>query len=77
MLAMTHSPEIGTVIEGVEHEPGSASVLHDLGWAWSPALRCWAMPGTRGLDALLGIMTCTARALSLAGFEVVTLVRPR
>lgn len=72
LLAISHTPETGTVIEGVGREGPVVDILRDCGWCWDTSLQCWSLPGSRGCDASIGIIACTTGALTRADHQVIT-----
>ena len=48
MIAITHTPTDGTVLEGSSRGDGTNHLLKPLTWRWSTGMGCWYLraPGT-------------------------------
>lgn len=70
MTIITHSHEIGTLIQGTAKGDGSNLILKAGGWRWSRNLGTWYVPNTRDRAARGHIINHTAEQLRTAGFTV-------
>lgn len=74
MLAITHSPEEGTLIEGTSRGDGAGDILKANRWRWSRMLGAWYVPRSRDAAPKTALIDATANALRAAGFEVSVII---
>jgi hypothetical protein len=74
MIAITHAPADGTVLEdttrGGRHQPAA----EPLGWRWSRRLGVWYLPASRDFAPRAAVITDTAEKLRAAGHEVIVAI---
>jgi hypothetical protein len=69
-LAITHTHQDGTLIDGTSRGDGTAEILKGLGWRWGRSIQTWYVTRSRDQMAKTPLITATAAALEKAGHTV-------
>ncbi|MFD6859136.1 DUF3560 domain-containing protein [Rhodococcus sp. NPDC060090] len=72
MLAITHAPADGTIIDGTSKGDGTAAILKAAGWKWGRSITAWYLPFSRDRAPQLARIDRTVDALRAAGYDVET-----
>ena len=70
VLAITHTPAEGTLIDGTARGDGSGEILKAQRWRWSRNIGLWYVQQSRDRAPKLAQIDATATALRAAGFTV-------
>ena len=63
MIAITHTPTDGTILEGTTRGHGTNHLLKPLTWRWSTHLGAWYLPRSRDTPPRTTVITDTAQDL--------------
>ena len=74
MIAITHIPTDGTILEGTTRGDGTNQLLKPLTWRWSRRLAVWYLPASRDSAPRTAVITGTAEKLRTAGHEVIVAI---
>ena len=74
MIAITHTPTDGTILEGTTRGDGTNQLLKPLTWRWSRRLAVWYLPASRDSAPRTAVITGTAEKLRTAGHEVIVAI---
>jgi len=74
MIAITHTPADGTVLEGTTRGDGTNQLLKPLTWRWSRQLAVWYLPASRDSAPRAAVITDTAEKLRAAGYDVIVAI---
>ncbi len=77
MIAITHTPTDGTILEGTTRGDGTNQLLKPLTWRWSRQLAVWYLPASRDTAPRTAVITGTAEKLRAAGHEVIVAIDGR
>ena len=69
-LTITHTLTTGTLLEDPLKGDGTAEILRDLGWRWSPRITSWYVPRSQDRAPSRLLITRTEQLLTEAGFSV-------
>lgn len=77
MIAITHTPEAGTILEGSTKGDGTNHIFNSGGrhWRWSRNLGAWYIPRSRDTAAHIALITQTAEQLRAVGHDVVVAIK--
>jgi len=77
MIAITHTPADGTILDGTSKGDGTNHLLKPLTWRWSRQLAVWYLPASRDTAPRTAVITGTAEKLRAAGHEVIVAIDGR
>ena len=77
MIAITHTPADGTILEGTTKGDGTNHILNSGGrhWRWSRNLEAWYIPRSRDTAPHTALITATAEQLRAAGHTVIIAIK--
>ena len=77
MIAITHTPAAGTLLDGTAKGDGTNHILNSDGrrWRWSRTLGAWYLPRSRDAAPQTWLITTTAENLRAAGHTVTVTIQ--
>jgi hypothetical protein len=70
MIAITHTHQDGTLVDGTERGDGTAPILKSHGFRWFPSIKQWGIRNSRDQAPRRLTIDAAAQALRAAGHEV-------